>query len=120
MWCYLAHMNIKKTIGNKIRQVRSKLGMTQLEMAKAIRHSKQTISGYELGDTYPSIESLIQLSKLGGVSIDWLLTGQESGIQGIETEGLTTEERQLIDAYRNMGRMNQTAILRISRSIVKK
>ncbi len=112
-------MNRKKAIGNKIRQVRSKLGMTQLEMAKAIRHSKQSVSGYEIGDTYPSIDSLIQISRLGGVSIDWLLTGETNVPHEQPTEGLTHEEQRLIEAYRNAGRMNQVALLRIAEAVTK-
>lgn len=68
----------KEEIGDRIRQVRKRLGLEQLDLGIKIGASKQTISGYEKGRSYPSYDFLTSLAGLAAVSLDWLITGHES------------------------------------------
>ena len=43
-------------IGNKIMELRKKSGLTQEELAEKIGVARQTISKWELGETYPDIK----------------------------------------------------------------
>ena len=53
-------------------------GITQLEIARKIGVSQAAINFYKNGKNMPGGEELYKISKLFGVSIDWLITGIES------------------------------------------
>ena len=60
-------------LGNRINQLRSSLGWSQVELARRLNVSKQTVSNWENDNIQPSIEMLVRLSKIFGVSTDYLL-----------------------------------------------
>ncbi len=57
----------------KLRLLREAKHMTQLQVANQIRVSKAMISAYETASKAPSIEVLIRLARLFGVSVDYLV-----------------------------------------------
>ncbi|WP_119325436.1 helix-turn-helix transcriptional regulator [Companilactobacillus musae] len=59
--------------GNRLKQERQKKQMTQQKVADDLNVSRQTISSWETENSYPDIESLIQLSNYYQVSLDTLL-----------------------------------------------
>ncbi len=61
--------------------LRKKSGLTQVELAERLGVSRQAISKWEVGTAVPSIESLVSLSALYGVTVDSLLKGcpEDSG-----------------------------------------
>ncbi len=64
-------------IGNKLQQARANAGMTQEQVSAALGVSRQTISNWENERTYPDIKSVVLLSDLYNVSLDYLLKGKE-------------------------------------------
>lgn len=68
-------------IGNKIKNARMQSGLTQEAAAEALGVSRQTISNWENGKTYPNIVSVIKMSDLYDISLDRLLkeNSSESG-----------------------------------------
>lgn len=60
-------------IGAKIRDARVKSGLTQEQAAEALSVSRQTISNWETGKTYPDIVSVVRMSDLYDISLDRLL-----------------------------------------------
>ena len=50
--------------------------MTQKQLSEKLYVARSTISSWEVGRTYPDIETLIQISELFSVSFDYLL-GQD-------------------------------------------
>lgn len=66
-------------IGRHVRARRIALGLSQEELARELRVKHQHVSRIELGDVLPSLETLLGLSRVFGVSTDFLLTGQEVG-----------------------------------------
>lgn len=64
-------------LGEKLQQLRKNKGLTQEELASLLYVSRTAVSKWESGRGYPNIDSLKQLSKLYGVSIDILLSGEE-------------------------------------------
>jgi len=73
-------------LGPRIGELRTLLGWNQVELAKRLGVTKQTVSNWENENILPSIEMLVRLSKLLGVSTDYLL-GLES-IPRLNVEGL--------------------------------
>ena len=65
---------------DKIKEERLKLELSQEENANEIFVSRVTISNWETGKTYPDIESLLLLSKLFSVSIDYLVKEEVNDI----------------------------------------
>lgn len=64
-------------IGNKLNRARTKANLTQEQVAEALGVSRQTISNWENEKTYPDIKSVVTLSDLYGVSLDYLLKDKE-------------------------------------------
>lgn len=63
----------------KVRILRNRMGLSQESLAFKLDVSRQTISKWELGVSYPEIDKLIELSEYFKVSIDYLLKGNDSG-----------------------------------------
>ena len=62
-------------IGNQIKLHRTELGLSQEELAARVYVSRQTLSNWETGKTYPDINSLLRLAELFQVSLDDLVKG---------------------------------------------
>lgn len=75
-----------------LRELRKKNGLTQNELAEHLNVSRQAISQWENGKSYPDIENLVLLSKLYGISMDEFL-GMNSQNDNIEEK--KTEEETL-------------------------
>jgi len=59
--------------GERLKKEREKRGWSQHELAEKIHVSRQSVSKWETGKNYPSIEIIIHLSDLFDVTIDELL-----------------------------------------------
>lgn len=76
-------------IGSQIRKYRSRMNLSQDELAEKIFVTRQTISNWENGKNYPDIKSLLLLSSLFDISLDILVKGDlEEMKKQIETEDL--------------------------------
>lgn len=62
-------------LSNQIKRYRTKLKLSQEELAEKIYVSRQTISNWENGKNYPDIRSLILLSNVFEISLDQLIKG---------------------------------------------
>ena len=65
-------------IGSKIKEARLKIELTQEQVAEELGVSRQTVSNWETGKSYPDIVSVIKMSDLYNVSLDYLLKGKEA------------------------------------------
>ncbi|KGA95837.1 XRE family transcriptional regulator [Alkalihalobacillus alcalophilus ATCC 27647 = CGMCC 1.3604] len=61
----------------KLKNERQKKGWSQEELAEQLFVSRQSVSKWENGQNYPSIEIIIKVSDLFGVTIDELLRSDE-------------------------------------------
>ena len=60
-------------IGGKIKKSRTDAKITQEQTAQALGISRQTISNWENERSYPDIVSVLKMSDLYSVSLDYLL-----------------------------------------------
>lgn len=81
-------------IGQKIKQLRSQRNMSQISLAKQLGVSKSVVSSYENEIHYPPYDVLLQISRLFGVSTDYLLGA--SGNRTINVDGLTDKQIEAI------------------------
>lgn len=61
------------TFGEKLQFLRKQKGFSQEKLSQQLTVSRQAISKWELGESLPDTENVIQLSKIFSVSIDYLL-----------------------------------------------
>jgi transcriptional regulator with XRE-family HTH domain len=64
-------------VGQRIRRIRQKLGLTQARFAQRLGITKISVSRHEAG-RIPRSDLLDAIARLGGVSVEWLLHGQTS------------------------------------------
>lgn len=57
----------------RLKMEREKRGWSQTDLAEKIHVSRQSVSKWETGKNYPSIEIIIELSDLFGITIDEML-----------------------------------------------
>ena len=60
----------------KLQELRKSKGLTQEELAEALYVSRTAVSKWESGRGYPSIDSLKEISRFFGVTIDELICPQ--------------------------------------------
>lgn len=93
------------TLGERLRCLRQRSGLSQEEVAQDLFVSRQSVSKWELDQSEPGVENLRALAKLYGVTLDELLEGespdvparQESCEPALEEDGEESARR-----YRNI------------------
>lgn len=87
------------TLNENIRQLHMARNLSQVDLAKALGVTKQSISNWENNNIQPSIEMLIHLAKFFSVSTDYLLGLEQR--RYIEISGLTDQQLAHIVAIIN-------------------
>lgn len=64
-------------IGNRIKDIRKNLGLTQKELANKTGLTRESIGNYERGDRTPDINSIIKISKALNVEISDITLSEE-------------------------------------------
>lgn len=65
------------TVSEKIYTLRTRLGLSQEELAEKLGVSRQSVSKWETGQSVPDLEKIIKLADLFGVSVDELVREEE-------------------------------------------
>ena len=63
-------------IGEKIQELRRAAGMSQEALGQKMFVTRQTVSLWEKGQTLPSLDNIIRLSEIFGISVDELVSGK--------------------------------------------
>ena len=69
--------NVRKSLGEVIREHRARCGMTQEFVAEQLGVSRQAVSKWENGTSEPATSNLLALAKLFGVPAEELLRSIE-------------------------------------------
>lgn len=91
-------------LGQRICELRTALGWSQVELAKRLKVAKQTVSNWENDNIQPSIEMLVRLAKLFNVTTDYLLGLEDKprlNVEGLPAS-VVAHLSLLIDDYRNI------------------
>jgi transcriptional regulator with XRE-family HTH domain len=78
----------------RIRETRERNGLTQAALAKKLGVSRSAVNSWEIGISAPSVQYLIELSKLFKVSTDYLLDLDTSEM--VDISYLDSEEKRMI------------------------
>lgn len=74
-------------LGEQIKSLRMCKGLNQVELAKILGVTKQSVSNWENENIMPSIDMLIKIAKFFSVSTDYLLGISEN--HALNTDGLS-------------------------------
>ncbi len=74
-------------LGSRIKEEREKLNLSQDELAEKMDISRQAISKWETGKSYPDIEKILKLSNLFHLSLDELVKGDKAFQENLIKEG---------------------------------
>lgn len=66
-----------KTFSDKLKELRVDAGLTQKQLAEKLNIRQQSYARYENGEGEPNLETLVMISKIFDVSIDYLLGNSE-------------------------------------------
>ncbi len=91
------------TLGNKLQRLRKQKGMSQEHLANELGVSRQAVSKWELDQTLPETENILQLSRMFSVSADYLL--KEEMEEDIKTHSYETnhKENKITDTLKKYG-----------------
>lgn len=70
---------MENKIGERISNLRKQKGLTQLQLAEQLNISDKAVSKWESGKGDPSLELLQLLSRTFNCSIDYIVTGKDTG-----------------------------------------
>ena len=82
-------------LSEKIKLLRLSCNYSQVDVAEKLSVTKQTISNWENNNIQPSVDMLVKIADLFGVTTDYLLSREN--IARIDANGLTDTEIQHIN-----------------------
>ncbi len=112
------------TLGQRIRQRRKQIGLSQSKLSKAAGVSDSSISLWESDTTAPRGENLHKLAAILQCSPTWILFGDEDKTPesplppGTQSQ-LTEEELELLQLYRSLPGSEQQAQIQSLRARVE-
>lgn len=86
-------------LADKIVRLRKKNGWSQEELAEQMNVSRQAVSKWEGAQAIPDLEKLLQLSKLFGVTTDYLLKDEKEGEEFTDDITVSVRQVSLDEAY---------------------
>lgn len=81
---------------NRIKELRVSMGLNQVDFAKKLNVTKQSVSNWENGNIQPSIDMLIKIATVFSVSADYLLGLDVRST--IDVSNLTEKQKSHIQA----------------------
>jgi len=92
--------------GEILKKLRAEKGWSQAQLAKRIGLSPAIVAHYESGTRYPSLETLIDIGRVMGVSTDYLLGLSNQKESWLDVSGLLPNEvkilEDLVESYRDL------------------
>ena len=94
---------MEQKISEKLKELRKERGLTQKNLALLLDISPTGYAGYEQGYRAPDIETLIKLSHIFEVSVDYIIgTTDDFGNITVNANTLRREEENIIRIYRTL------------------
>ena len=98
-------------LGQRIKEEREKRQWTQDYLAETLNVSRQAISKWEVGSTYPDIDRLVQISNLFDITLDSLIKGDDSLKKSIVITKNAKAQTNVWEFMRSTGWMMVIAII---------
>ncbi len=95
------------TFGEKLTTLRKEHGLSQEDLAEKLSVSRQAVSRWEVDSTLPDAENLLQISKLFGVSVDYLIN------EDYKSENDTPAAYKVVQKMELSGKLNSAYIMSV-------
>ena len=92
----------------RLFELRTEQNLSQRELAKKLNISQGTYNNWENGKTQPSIEDMLEISKLFKVSVDYLIGNQ------VEEVLVKEDESTLRKIYRSIQKLDEESLKALS------
>lgn len=89
--------NIKAIIASNISFLRSRAGLTQMELAEKLNYSDKAVSKWERGESIPDITVLTHIADLFGVTLDYLVRSEHAGEEEIPSSVSEQKEKARVE-----------------------
>lgn len=96
----------KIAFAERITKLRVDKGLSQTQLSQKLGVKRSIVSYYESGDRLPSYDVLIEMSRVFGVTLDYLVKGKDS-LRIISVTGLQENEISIIMALVELLRNKQ-------------
>ena len=105
---------------DNLLKLRTKKKMSQVSLAVKLGIAQETVSAYEKGKAYPSVETLIKLCDIFNVSADFILdrTDIDIPINDIMKE-FSNDEKELINIFRKLPQNKKERVLGFVMGIIE-
>jgi transcriptional regulator with XRE-family HTH domain len=112
-----SNIDSMSTVGNRIKQIRTRLGLKQQALGALAGVSKSAVSQWEREITTPDGDSLLSLHKKKGINPDWVLygTGEMFVVRGNASDALTVltpRQKALLGYFSGLTDAQQDDVLR--------
>ena len=96
-----------------LKKIREKRGITQVRLSIAAEVSQETISAYESGKSFPSVETLIKIADFLGTSTDYLIgrIDDDMPLLSIKKNGFDATDLMLLDEFDKMNKDKKNKII---------
>lgn len=102
------------SIGNRIKERRKELNLTQLDIKAKAGISSGNISDIERGNRLPAASTLVQLAQVLECSVDYILTGTSPIKEKIELSAVGESAQELLDLFYVLSPEDQNELLMIA------
>ena len=80
-------------LGFRIKEIRTRRGLNQKELAQRINKSKSAVCGYETNAQIPPLEVLVSIASVLNVSLDYLVGFEET--ESFSTRSLSDQQKKI-------------------------
>jgi transcriptional regulator with XRE-family HTH domain len=91
----------RAAMGRRVKQIRLGAGMRQWELAKILGTTQSAVHKYEHG-VIPEPRRLVELARIGGTSVEWVLTGSHWENGSEDQERLTPDLLKIACMFREI------------------
>jgi len=105
--------------GNRLKEERKKLKLTQAEIAEKCGVSGRMWGDYERGISQPKAELFFQFER-AGIDVQYVMHGRRGETAAMLSESLSAEEKELLTLFREAAAADREMILMVARRAEKK
>lgn len=103
------------TIGDRLREERSRLGLSQTDLGAAGGVGKTTQINYEKGSGSPDARYLAAAADLG-IDVLYIVTGER---KPLAVDSISAETAEFLEVYQKVGKTDREVLFRIASAFAK-
>ena len=105
--------NKEMTLGERLLECRTNIGMSQEKLAEKIGVSRQTISKWETNQSTPEFDKILPLCEVLGITTEELIKGEKE-VKNVELEKIKQENEKAKKEYMQKRNKKKAIVLSVS------